>query len=208
MFNDRHDAGVQLAEKLRAYVDADAIVLALPRGGVPVGYEVAKALALPLDIFAVRKIGHPHAPEFAIGAVDSEGRTLFADAEITSVDPQWLKGEVEQECAEAKRCANVYRSGQRELDVSGKTIIIVDDGVATGLTLRLAIASLREKKPRHIVAAIPVIPQDAREQIVTEADEVVAVLIPESFVGSVGAYYEQFEQVEDQEVIQLLKEKA
>lgn len=206
MFRDRKDAGEELAKKLLAYKTENTLVLALPRGGVPLGYEVAKSLQAPLDIFVVRKIGHPHSPEYAVGAVDDEGNTLFNEREVSGIDKQWLTKEIEKERKEALRRSVAYRSREK-IEIAGKNIIVVDDGAATGLTLRLAIKSLRSKKPERIIVALPVAPVEVVEMLAREVDEVVVLKIPEEFIGSVGYYYDNFNQVEDKEVIRLLGEQ-
>lgn len=205
MFVDRADAGRQLAQKLAPYRARDAVVLALPRGGVVVGYELARRLALPLDIVVTRKIGHPNDPEYAICAVDESGARLCDEAEIKTIDPEWLAQEAARQQAEAKRRSNTYRRSKSPLPLAGKTAIIADDGVATGLTMRLAIASVKRQRPARIVVAIPVAPADAIIDFNKEgADEVIVLEPPEEFMGAVGAHYEQFEQVEDGEVMRLL----
>src|SRR3990167_6810217 len=143
MFRDRNDAGRQLAEKLAKYRGQNAVVLALPRGGVVTGREIAQALGLPLDIAVVRKIGHPLSPEYAIGAVDDAGVTLLNEAETESVSQAWLAGEIEREKKEAERRIKAYRGGRKPIPISGKTALVVDDGIATGLSMRLVVRSLR-----------------------------------------------------------------
>ncbi|MBI5003999.1 phosphoribosyl transferase [Candidatus Kaiserbacteria bacterium] len=203
-FYDRSEAGRLLAKKLGAYRRADAVVLALPRGGVVLGYEVAQDLDLPLDIIAVRKIGHPNNPEFAVCAVDEHGTLLCDEAGRASLDPDWLRQEVMREQKESQRRNKVYRQGKKPLSITGKTAIIVDDGVATGLTMRLAIMAVRSQKPKRIVVAVPVAPFEPVEQISEQADESVVLTPPEDFLGAVGTHYERFAQVSDDEVIRLL----
>jgi len=206
MFKDRSDAGRQLAEKLAPYRGKDAVVLALPRGGVVTGFEIARALALPLDIIAVRKVGAPDNPEYAIGAVDADGTTIINDAEAAVVNRTWLAGEIQTEKKEARRRARVYRAGKKPLGIAGKTALIVDDGIATGLTMRLAVRAAKAKKAKRIIVAVPVAPPEAVRALKDEgADEVVVLEPPERFLGAVGAHYIRFEQVEDAEVIRLLR---
>ena len=206
MFRDRNDAGRQLAEKLAKYRGQNAVVLALPRGGVVTGREIAQALGLPLDIAVVRKIGHPLSPEYAIGAVDDSGAIILNDAETESVSQAWLADEIEREKKEAERRVKAYRGGRKPIPISGKTALIVDDGIATGLSMRLVVRSLRAQNPARIVVAVPVASAEAVRGLRKEADEVITLEPPEEFLGAVGAHYIEFEQVEDAEVIRLLSE--
>src|SRR3989344_4929526 len=205
MFADREEAGRQLAAKLSNYRGTDAVILALPRGGVVVGEKIAQELSIPLDIIAVRKIGHPNAPEFALGAVDEHGTQILNETEAMEVDPEWLKQETAREMEEAKRRSSVYRGGKKALPLTGKRAIIVDDGVATGYTMRLAIKAVKAQRPARIITAAPVSSVEAAENISNEADEFITLEPPEEFLGAVGAHYIRFEQVKDAEVIRLLK---
>lgn len=205
MFTDRKEAGKQLAQKLELYRGKDAIVLALPRGGVVPAYEIARALSLPLDIVAVRKIGHPLSPEYAIGAVDESGNTILNETETTTIDNTWLKEETAREKIEAKRRSFVYRGGRKPQRLRGRTVIIVDDGVATGLTMRLAVCVVKKQKPEKIVVAVPVAPLESLQSLKKEGAEVIVLELPERFMGAVGAHYMQFEQVEDRVVIESLQ---
>lgn len=204
MFRDRREAGVRLAEALAKYRDEDAVILALPRGGVVVGYEVAAALSAPLDILAVRKVGHPASPEFAIGAVDERGTTLLSEG-FSEADEQWVAREVAKETKEAQRRARLYRGNLPPRSLKGKTVLLVDDGIATGLTMRLAARVAREQKPKRMVIAVPVASEEAVRDLEKEADEVIVLEPPAEFLGAVGAHYDVFEQVSDAEVIRLLK---
>lgn len=208
MFRDRKDAGLQLAEKLAKYRAGNAVALALPRGGVVTGYEVARALELPLDIAVVRKVGHPHSPEYAICAVDEKGTLLCNEKEAASVDQKWLKAEIERQRQEALRRIVAYRGKRAPASLAGKIAIIVDDGIATGLTIRLAIASVKAQKPACVVVAVPVASAEAARDIEKAADELVLLESPEDFLGAVGAHYEEFEQIEDEEVIRLLNKRT
>lgn len=208
MFKDRNDAGVQLAKKLVQYREGNAVVLALPRGGVVTGYAVARALKLPLDIVVVRKIGHPFSPEYAICAADEKGMVLCNEKEAASVDQQWLKAEIQRQRQEAQRRITAYRGKRKAENLAGKIAIIVDDGVATGLTIRLAGMSVRAQNPARVVVAVPVASEEAARDLGKAADELVLLESPENFLSAVGAHYEEFEQVEDDEVIRLLKESA
>lgn len=205
MFRDRQDAGAQLAEALEPYRGQDAVVLALPRGGVVVGAEVARRLALPLDIVVTRKIGHPNDPEYAVCAVDEQGMLLCNEAERASLNPVWLHKEVERQRAEAKRRSTLYRGKKGAIPLAGKTAVIVDDGIATGLTMRLAVQSVKAQQPARVVVAVPVAPAGTVRTLKGGgADEVVVLEPPEEFMGAVGAHYEQFEQVADAEVVRLM----
>lgn len=205
MLENRYEAGVLLAQKLQKYKGTNAVVLALPRGGVVVGRTMADALSLPLDIIATRKIGHPANPEYAIGAVDANGLSVFNEAEVASVDTEWLKEEIERQKEEAKRRTILYRKGKSPIDLFGRVAIVVDDGIATGFTIRLAVKAARREKPKKIIVAVPVALPDSISDVEHEgADEVVLLEPSEDFLGAVGAHYQEFEQVEDQEVIRLL----
>ncbi len=208
MFKDRIEAGKLLAKELLKYKDIEAVVLALPRGGVVVGYEIAKALNLPLDIVVTRKVGHPHNPEYAICAVDEKDLLLGNDIETESVDKNWLKKEILRQQKETRRRMALYRDKRKPEEIAGKVVIIVDDGIATGLTMRLAVHGVKKQNPKKIVVAVPVTPVGFERSVLNEgADEVITLLSPEEFVGAVGAHYEQFNQVEDDEVIKLLRQK-
>lgn len=205
MFTNRTDAGQQLATKLLPYRTDDVIVLTLPRGGVVLGYEIAQTIDVPFDILVTRKIGHPANSEYAIGAVDEQGTTVLNETETALIDQQWLQAEIARQQAEAVRRSVVYRQGKPEPDITGKTVIIVDDGIATGFTMRLAVRVVKKQQPKKIIIAVPVAPLDSIAQLKKEgADEVIIVERPEEFMGSVGAHYQSFEQVSDSEVIRLL----
>lgn len=208
MFADRHDAGKRLAEKLKAYRGTDAIVAALPRGGVVIGYEIARALVLPLDIIAVRKIGHPISIEYAIGAVAPDGTAVYSGA-ASAVDQAWLAQKTVQEKEEARRRDAAYRGAAQRSAFAGRTVIIADDGIATNLTMRLAVKIARAQRPEKVVVAVPVAPRGSAEELKQEgADEVVILESPERFLGAVGAHYLQFAPVDDAEVIRLLKQMS
>lgn len=206
MFRDRKDAGRQLAEKLSAYRGQDAVVLALPRGGVVLGAEVAQALHLPLDIIVTRKVGHPDNPEYALCAVDETGMLLCNEVEIAAVDQTWLAEETERQIREAKRRVAAYRGDRKPERIAGKTALVVDDGIATGLSMRLAVRSVRAQGAKRVVVAIPVAPAEAvRDLLEGGADDVIVLEPPEEFLGAVGSHYLRFDQVEDSEVVALMK---
>jgi putative phosphoribosyl transferase len=205
-FQDRHDAGRQLAVELHAYANRpDVIVLALPRGGVPVGFEVATALGAPLDVFVVRKLGLPWEKEVAMGAIASGGvRVLDADLIRAA---RVSEAEVEQvtaiERAEVVRRERQYRGERPFPDLSGKTVILVDDGLATGSTMRAGVAALRQKGPSRVVVAVPVAAPATCNAIRDIADEIVCAMTPEPF-RAVGYWYHDFSQTSDEEVQELL----
>jgi putative phosphoribosyl transferase len=206
-FRDRHEAGAALAVKLGALARRpDVIVLALPRGGVPVGYEVAVALDVPLDVFTVRKLGVPGHPELAMGAIASGGVQVLNDEVI-----QWLRpspdvvGRVARaEMAELDRRERLYRGGRPPLEVEQKTVVLVDDGLATGSTMRAAVQAVRRLNAGRVVVASPVGANDTCVMMRQVADEVVCVLSPDRFVA-VGAWYLDFSETSDDEVRRLLE---
>ena len=205
MFQNRAEAGRRLAEKLEPFQGQNAVVLALPRGGVAVGYEIAQKLGLPLDIVVTRKIGHPQNLEYAVGAVDESGLTIFNEREEASVERQWLAEEILKQKKESARRSDLYRQGGKSLEIGGKVVIITDDGIATGLTMRLAVRVVKRQQPAKVVVAVPVASAESVSALRSEgADEVVLLEKPEEFVGAVGAHYQEFEQVSDEEVIRFL----
>lgn len=203
-FKDRHEAGQRLAKALQLYRGADTIIYALPRGGAVVGAEIARGLGLPLDLVITRKIGHPDNPEYAVCAVAETGSLICDEAERARLDPQWLAAAVAREQAEAARRRQTYLRGQASHSANQKTAIVVDDGVATGLTLRAAIRALKAERPKRIVVAIPVTPSDTADVLRRESDELVALVEDPDYLGAVGAYYDSFPEVTDAEVIYLL----
>jgi predicted phosphoribosyltransferase len=207
-FRDRRDAGKKLATKLSAYTGrGDVLVLALPRGGVPVGYEVAHALNAPLDIFMVRKLGVPGREELAFGAIASGGiRVLNGDViRMLGIPDEVINFVARRELEELTRRENLYRGDRRSPDVMNRAIILVDDGLATGASMRAAIAGLRTLQPARIVVAVPVAAPEACDTLRRDADEIVCGVTPDPFYG-VGRWYEDFSQVTDEEVRMLLQE--
>jgi putative phosphoribosyl transferase len=209
-FRDRAEAGRLLAQKLAAYADhPDVVVLALPRGGVPVAFQVAQALNAPLDILLVRKLGVPGHEEFAMGAIASGGvyvvnRDIVRSLGISASEIEEVTARERQELERRER---VYRDGRPAPDVRGRTVIVVDDGLATGTTMRAAIALLRKQDVARIVVAVPVSPPSTCQEMEAEADEVVCVRMPEPFFA-IGLWYEQFPQTSDKEVRDLLERAA
>ncbi len=203
-FKDREDAGRRLTEKLIQYKGQNPVVLALPRGGVVLGAEVAGVLNCPLDLVIPRKIGHPINPEYAIAAVTEGGALVANESEVATVDPEWFEREKAVQIAEAKRRRRVYLKDRKAVDLTGKTAIIIDDGIATGLTMMAAISEVKAKNPVKIIIAVPVAPADIYHRISQEVDDFVAIDAPEYYLGSVGAYYQKFPQVSDEEVVGIL----
>lgn len=204
-FMDRKDAGKQLAEKLIPFQEERVIVYTLPRGGVPLGVEVAKKLEAPLDLIITRKIGHPLNPEYAIGALSENGRAFYNASEISGVSKEWLENTESMLRNEIRRRRLKY-SGKVDAFVSaeGKTAIIVDDGIATGYTMLAAIDDVKKHHPNKIVIAIPVVPESMAQKLEQSVDEVIALERTRHYRGAVGAYYAQFPQLTDGEVIQLM----
>ena len=207
VYLNRHAAGQALAKHLSAYRgDNNTLILALPRGGVPVAYEVAIALHLPLDIFVVRKLGVPGDPELAMGALASQGEPIFNEEMIHSsrISSDAIKAVIEKEKKEIKRRENTYREGKPLLNVLSKTVILIDDGIATGATMRAAIDALRKLKASKIVVAVPVADQSIVPVFSSLADEFICPLQP-THLQAVGQWYEHFDQTEDEEVHTLLR---
>jgi len=206
-FADRAEAGQLLAKRLLHLKDHHPVVLALPRGGVAVGYEIARVLAAPLDLVLVRKIGAPGQPELAIGAVaDGEQPELVTDPEILSwlaVGSEYIEASKTQELAEIERRRKLYYGDRSPVDIRGRTAILVDDGIATGATMLAALRAVRRRRPARVVVAVPVAPESSLERLRNEADEVVCLDTPTEFMA-VGQFYYRFPQLRDTEVIQLL----
>jgi predicted phosphoribosyltransferase len=210
IFRDRSDAGKQLAKKVMAYADRrDVIVLALPRGGVPVGYEVARALHAPLDVFLVRKLGVPGHEELAMGAIASGGVRVLNHEVLRQLEisPEAIESVSAEQMEELERRARAYRDDRPRPDVHGRTVILVDDGLATGSTMRAAVAALRQQGPVRIVVAVPVGAMETCADLADEADEVISGHTPEPFYA-VGLWYENFSQTTDEEVHALLQNAA
>lgn len=204
MFKDRKEAGEKLAVKLKKLRGSEVVVYALPRGGVTVAVEIAKVLQCPLDILVSRKIGHPFSPEFAIGAIAPDGHRIFNEAKKSELAPVEIKRVTAQAATEAKRREAVYLGKQGHWGAQNKTAIIVDDGIATGLTMRLAIKEIRHQHPKKIIIVVPVLPREVALLFGKKVDEIVALLTEENYLGAVGAYYKNFPQVTDAEVINII----
>jgi putative phosphoribosyl transferase len=207
MFRDRRHAGVLLAKALESYRgDPSALVVALPRGGVVVGHELSVALHLPLDVFITRKIGLPESPEYAVGAVSETGSFYLNPdaAEALDLSREDLEGLIQAQRREIARRQALYRKGRPFPTLHNKTVIIVDDGIATGSTFFATIEAIAKLSPRRVVAAIPVSPRSTAEKVRSLVDDCVILSTPEPF-GAVGEFYADFEQVEDEEVIHYLQ---
>lgn len=205
-FRDRAQAGRQLAALLRRRGGfADAVVLALPRGGVPVAFEVARALRLPLDVLVVRKLGLPEQPEYAFGALAGDGLPEIDEHLVRTLDlrPSEIDAVVRAELAELARRTQVYRGDRPACEVQGRTVLVIDDGLATGATMRAAVRGLRRQGAGSVIAAVPVASPEACEALQREADDVLCVRCPTVF-RAVGAWYEDFSQTTDEEVCALL----
>lgn len=206
-FQNRQEAGRLLAEQLAQYKNRqDLLVLAIPRGGVVVGYEVARALGAPLDVYITRKVGAPHNPELAIGAVASDG-TLVLDhnlIDLLGVSRDYIEEEASKERAEIQRRLAKYRGERSSPQIEGKVAILVDDGIATGATVSATIQALRKSNPKELVLAIPVGPRDTVERLKVQTDKLICLHAPEVF-WAVGSFYLDFGQTTDEEVISLLQ---
>jgi putative phosphoribosyl transferase len=210
LFNDRADAGKKLAKKLSEYANrSDVIILALPRGGVPVAFEVAKELNVKMDVFIVRKLGVPGNEELAMGAIASDNIRVLNEDVIRSFQiPQSVIDEVAvNELRELERRERLYRGNRPKPDISGSTVILIDDGLATGATMRAAAAAVKTKNPAKIVIAVPTAASDTCSAFENEVDKTICVATPEPFYG-VGAWYEDFSQTTDKEVCELLNKAA
>jgi putative phosphoribosyl transferase len=209
-FLDRRDAGRKLAAALMHLRDDPLVVLALPRGGVPVGFEIARALDAPLDVLVVRKIGAPGQPELGIGAiVDGAPPKSVLNPELirmTGAGPAHIAAVEERERAEIVRRRGLYRGGPFP-DLARKVVLVVDDGIATGGTMKAALAGLRDRDADRLIVAVPVAAEDTLRSLATHADDIVCLTTPEPF-QAVGAHYRDFDQTSDEEVVALLREAA
>ncbi|WP_417777216.1 phosphoribosyltransferase [Stutzerimonas xanthomarina] len=211
LFRDRNHAGQELAEALQHLAANSPLVLALPRGGVPVAFEVAKRLSAPLDLVLVRKIGAPGNEELALGAVidGAEPKWVINQELLHQIapPPNWFEEEMQRQLTELERRRKRY-CGERPAPVlTDRCVIVIDDGIATGATVRAALKGLKQSKPSHVVLAVPVGPRDVIEMLKTEVDELVCLAMPEPFIG-VGCHYRDFEQTSDEQVVDLLARAA
>lgn len=209
-FRDRADAGRQVAARLADYANRpDLIVLALPRGGVPVAFEVARQLDAPLDVFVVRKLGVPGHEELAMGAIATGGARVLNEEVVArlGISPETLDAAVRQEAAEVARRERLYRGDRPPPQLEGRMVVLVDDGLATGATMRAAVAAVRQQRPQRIVVAVPAAAPETCATLGTEVDELICVLTPDPFVA-VGFWYENFAQISDDVVRELLERAA
>jgi putative phosphoribosyl transferase len=200
ILKNRVEAGLLLSEKLNKYQKSNTVVLAIPRGGLPIGYEIAKKLHLPLDIILSKKISHPYNREFAIGAVSLDSIILDEHPDISK---QYIDNEIIRLRTLLKEKSKLYKGDLETIDIEGKNVIIVDDGIATGNTILASISMIRKKNPAKIIVAVPVLPFDSLKTFEKQTDEFIYLMVSKNF-GSVGRFYEDFPQVEDHEAIQIL----
>lgn len=207
-FSDRKDAGKQLASALTDFSFKEGMVVAIPRGGVVVGYEIASALNFKLDVIVPRKIGAPDNPELAIGAVTEDGTMILDDSLIMylGVSNDYIYQESERQKQEIRRRQNFYRQGVSEPEIKDKNVIVVDDGIATGYTMKAALASVRNRGAATLTVAIPVGPPSTIKELKHQADNIVCLYTPEYF-QAIGQFYSDFSQTTDEEVIELLKNR-
>jgi predicted phosphoribosyltransferase len=204
IFEDRVDAGRKLAQALVSYKGEEVVVYALPRGGVVLGAEIARVLDAPLDLIIVRKVGHPLAPEYAIAAVAEDGHTVINRIEVDSIDRQWFNEHVRAEQQEAQRRRELYTHGRTAVPATDKIAIIVDDGLATGLTMFAAVQEVQHSRPRKVIVAVPVAPTQTVQELKEGVDDVIALCVTQDF-GAIGSFYLRFDQVSDEDVVELMK---
>jgi predicted phosphoribosyltransferase len=214
MFPNRREAGRRLALALKSVKEERPVVLALPRGGVPVAFEVATALRAPLDVILVRKIGAPGHPELGLGAIvegnaPNAPQVLLNDELVRMVkpDPAYLEAEKARQMAEIERQRRLYRRGRPLVDIEGRTVIVIDDGIATGGTVKAVLRAIAAARPARRILAVPVAPEDSLAQLAPEADRIVCLATPDPFFA-VGAHYHDFSQTTDEEVVELLHRAA
>lgn len=205
-FKDRANAGKLLTPLFRKYRNQEVVVYALPRGGIVPAVEIAEYLNAPLDLIITRKIGHPYSPEYAIGAIAENGHSVFNKSEIVSINKVYLNEESKKQQDEAKRRRKVYMADRPQIPSKGKIAIVVDDGIATGLTMKAAIAELQiHFNPKEIIVAVPVAPSDTVEELEKAGAKVIAINKDTDFLGAIGSYYQDFSAIEDEEVIAIIK---
>jgi putative phosphoribosyl transferase len=211
IFHDRQDAGLQLAAALDRFRDRDPLILALPRGGVPVAFEIACALEAELDLVFVRKLGAPGYPEVGIGAVvdGADPQLVLNEAIVRQIVPStdYVEAEYRRQLVEIERRRRAYVGARPPIPAAGRTVIVVDDGVATGGTVRAALQALRKTAPAELILAVPLAPPDVAQSLAEECDEIVCLAMPEPF-DAVGAHYGDFTQTGDEEVVALLRRAA
>lgn len=202
MFANREEAANRLADQLKAYKGPDTIVLAIPRGGVPVGFTIAQRLQVPFDLVLTKKLGHPMNPEYAIGAVGLQDSYIIPHDEVSET---YLASATEKVRRRLREMQTLYKQGRPMRPIAGKTVIVVDDGIATGNTLLVTIRMLRKSQPTRIIVAAPVSSWQAMEKLQQEADDCVCLTVPSLFTG-VGAYYEDFSEVTDDTVVAIMQQ--
>lgn len=211
IFADRTQAGRQLAERLQRFKDENPLILALPRGGVPIGFEVAKQLKAPLDVVLVRKIGVPFQPELAYGAiVDGDQPELVVNEEVEEIlhlPKEFLDEQSQHELKEIARRRDLYFAGRPRPEIRDRTVLVVDDGIATGMTVRASLRALRRGGPKKLVLAVPVAPEETIKNLEQDADEIICLAAPRELYA-ISLYYRDFRQVSDDEVIALLKQSS
>ena len=207
MFVDRKEAGEKLSIELEKFKDENPIVLAIPRGGIVTAYETIKRFGFQWDLIIPRKIGLPHNKEIAIGAISLDGTYLFNEKyiDMLNISEEYIKKEVFEQTEEIKRRLNKYKGNENFPDVKNKTVLIIDDGIATGFTIQAAIRSIKKHNPKKVILAIPVAPQDTISLLEKIVDEVICLFIPNEFYG-VGSYYKTFDQTTDEEVFDIVRE--
>lgn len=202
-FRNRRDAGNQLAEKLTVNQPENTVVLALPRGGVPLAIEISKRHSIPFDVVHAKKIVHPLQREFAIGAIAEKGEPIL-NTEV-DVEQTWIDQEVHRVREEIARRRDLYDTFLKQEPLEEKEIILVDDGIATGMTMFAAIEAIKNQQPNKITVAVPIIPEDTYNHLKTLVDDIIYIEVPEQFLGAVGAYYQQFPQISDEEIPTMIK---
>lgn len=207
LLQDRTDAGEQLAEVVPSLNIKNTVVLALPRGGVPLGVIMAKKRGAPFDLILAKKIGHPTNSEYAIGAIAEGGRPILGEGYVEELHEKWVQDEVPRIQKEMLKKRELYRKVLPNQCLKDKDVLIVDDGIATGLTMFAAIKAVKERNPKSVSVAVPVIPKTTYEHLKQATEEVYMLEVPEHFLGGVGAYYEKFPQLTDEQVTEMLKNK-
>lgn len=203
-FRNRRDAGNQLAEKLTVNQPENTVVLALPRGGVPLAIEISKRHSIPFDVVHAKKIVHPLQREFAIGAIAEKGEPIL-NTEV-DVEQTWIDQEIHRVREEIARRRDLYDTFLKQEPLKEKEIILVDDGIATGMTMFAAIEAIKNQQPNKITVAVPIIPEDTYNHLKTLVDDIIYIEVPEQFLGAVGAYYQQFPQISDEEIPTMIKQ--
>ena len=206
MFQNRQDAAQRLAQRLEKYRGKDGIVLAIPRGGVPVGYVIARQLGFPLEVVLSKKIGHPNNSEYAIGSVSLDGVAVDERA-ASGISAAYIEQQASHIQARLRESYQLFMDGRQPTSLNGKTVIVVDDGIATGNTMASTVQAIRKSQPARLIVAVPVAPPHAQRMLSPQVDEFVCLLLPHEF-AAVGQFYVDFDQVSDEEVIRLLRKSS